>query len=157
MLLYLLFRNIWIAAAVGLLFGVHPMTVESVTWIGDRKTLLAAFFSFWSLLFYILFTRTTAKKYYAACLIAYLMALMSKPTIRSRKTPLVCVVYCLRCNNFRFAVRRGRFASGAGTAQFVKSATYYLPQHYILPLQDALACQPVFSLYISPAVCDIEL
>ena len=79
-LLYLLFRNIWIAAAVGLLFGVHPMTVESVAWIGDRKTLLAAFFSFWSLLFYILFTRTAGKKYYAACLLAYLMALMSKPT-----------------------------------------------------------------------------
>jgi len=79
-LLYLLFRNIWIAAAVGLLFGVHPMTVESVTWISDRKTLLAAFFAFWSLLFYILFTRTAGKKYYAACLIAYLMALMSKPT-----------------------------------------------------------------------------
>jgi tetratricopeptide (TPR) repeat protein len=79
-ILYLLFRNIWIAAAVGLLFGVHPMTVESVAWIGDRKTLLAAFFSFGSLLFYILFARTAKKKYYVACLIAYLMALMSKPT-----------------------------------------------------------------------------
>ena len=79
-ILYLLFRNIWIAAALGLLFGVHPMTVESVAWISDRKTLLAAFFSFWSLLFYILFTRTSGKKYYAACLLAYLMALMSKPT-----------------------------------------------------------------------------
>ena len=80
MLLYLLFGNIWIAAAAGLLFGVHPMTVESVAWISDRKTLLAAFFSFWSLLFYILFTRTAGKKYYVACLLAYLMALMSKPT-----------------------------------------------------------------------------
>jgi protein O-mannosyl-transferase len=79
-LLYLLFGNIWAAAAAGLLFGIHPMTVESVTWIGDRKTLLAAFFAFWSLLFYILFTRTSVKKYYAACLIAYLMALLSKPT-----------------------------------------------------------------------------
>ncbi len=79
-LLYLLFRNIWIAAAAGLLFGVHPMTVESVAWISDRKTLLAAFFSFWSLLFYILFARKTGKKYYVACLLAYLMALMSKPT-----------------------------------------------------------------------------
>lgn len=79
-LLHLLFRNIWIAAAVGLLFGVHPMTVESVTWISDRKTLLAAFFAFWSLLFYVLFARTSAKKYYAACLLAYLLALLSKPT-----------------------------------------------------------------------------
>ena len=79
-LLYLLFGNIWLAAAAGLLFGVHPMTVESIAWVTERKTLLAAFFSFWSLLFYILFTRTAAKKYYAVCLLAYLMALMSKPT-----------------------------------------------------------------------------
>jgi tetratricopeptide (TPR) repeat protein len=89
-LLYLLFRNIWIAAAVGLLFGAHPMTVESVAWLCDRKTLLAAFFSFWSLLFYILFTRTAAKKYYAACLAAYLLALMSKPT--SSFLPFVMVL-----------------------------------------------------------------
>ena len=66
-LLYLLFGNIWLAAAAGLLFGVHPMTVESIAWVTERKTLLAAFFSFWSLLFYILFTRTAAKKYYAVC------------------------------------------------------------------------------------------
>ncbi len=79
-LLHLLFGNIWIASAVGLLFGIHPMTVESVAWIGDRKTVLAAFFSFWSLLFYVLFTRKGGKKYYVACLVAYLLALMSKPT-----------------------------------------------------------------------------
>jgi len=89
-LLYLLFGNIWLAAAVGLLFGTHPMTVESIAWISDRKTLLAAFFAFWSLLFYILFTRTAGKKYYAACLIAYLLALMSKPT--SLCLPLVMLL-----------------------------------------------------------------
>jgi len=43
-LLYLLFGNIWLAAAAGLLFGVHPMTVESIAWVTERKTLLAAFF-----------------------------------------------------------------------------------------------------------------
>jgi tetratricopeptide (TPR) repeat protein len=78
-LLYLLFGNIWVAAGVGLLFGLHPMTVEPVAWLGERKTLLAAFFSFWSLLFYLLFTRTRAKKYYVVCIFAYLFALMSKP------------------------------------------------------------------------------
>lgn len=79
-LLYLLFDNIWIAAGVGLLFGLHPMTVETITWLGERKTLLAAFFSFWSLIFYVNFTHTNNKKYYAVCFLAYLLALMSKPT-----------------------------------------------------------------------------
>ena len=53
-LLYLLFDRAWIAAAVGLLFGMHPLTVEPIPWIGERKTLLAAFFALWSLVFLLL-------------------------------------------------------------------------------------------------------
>ncbi len=79
-LLYILFGNIWVASAVGLLFGIHPMTVETIPWLGERKTLLATFFALWSLLFYVRFTRTTSNKYYAGCIIAYFCALMSKPT-----------------------------------------------------------------------------
>jgi hypothetical protein len=79
-LLYLLFGNIWAAAAVGLLFGTHPMTVEPIAWLSERKALLSAFFALWSLLFYVLFTRSSGKKFYAACLFTYLLAVLSKPT-----------------------------------------------------------------------------
>ena len=30
---------------VGLLFGLHPMAVETISWIGERKALLAALFA----------------------------------------------------------------------------------------------------------------
>ena len=43
-LLYLLFDQVWVAAVVGLLFGLHPLTAETIPWVGERKTLLAAFF-----------------------------------------------------------------------------------------------------------------
>jgi len=98
-LLYLLFDQIWIAAAAGLLFGVHPMTVEPIPWVGERKTLLAAFFSLWSLIFYLLFTiyysKTTsnqrrAAKFYIGSFVAYLLALMSKPT--STTLPVVMLL-----------------------------------------------------------------
>ncbi len=79
-LLYLLFNSAWIAAVVGLLFGLHPMTVESVCWLGDRKTLLAAFFALWSLIFYVRFARKREWKFYIGCIAAYILALMSKPT-----------------------------------------------------------------------------
>ena len=39
-LLYMLFGQVWAAAGVGLLFGLHPMTVETIPWVGERKTLL---------------------------------------------------------------------------------------------------------------------
>ncbi len=79
-LLYLLFSSAWIAALAGLLFGLHPMTVESICWLGDRKTLLAAFFALWSLIFYVHFARKRKWKFYIGCVAAYILALMSKPT-----------------------------------------------------------------------------
>jgi hypothetical protein len=79
-LLYLLFGQVWIAAAVGLLFGLHPMTVEPVPWVGERKTLLAAFFALWSLVLYIRYAEKNTWKLYIGCLILYLLALVSKPT-----------------------------------------------------------------------------
>ena len=96
-LLYLLFAQtpnssgswrIWIAAGVGLLFGIHPMTVEPIPWIGERKTLLAAFFSLLSLVFYVLYSHKNKKRFYFACLAAYTLALLSKPT----STPLPAVM-----------------------------------------------------------------
>jgi tetratricopeptide (TPR) repeat protein len=82
--LYLLFHNCWIAALTGLLFGVHPMTVEPMAWISERKTLLAAFFALLSLVLYLGYIRKSNTKFKWGALGAYVMALMSKPT----STPL---------------------------------------------------------------------
>jgi protein O-mannosyl-transferase len=106
-LLYLLFGEVWIAAAAGLLFGLHPMTVEPIPWVGERKTLLASFFALWSLLFYLRYTHARAARnvtggiqspvdrstwgFYIACLFFYLIALMSKPT----STPLPVLMLLL--------------------------------------------------------------
>ena len=90
-LLHLLFRHIWVAALVGLLFGVHPLTIEAIPWVGERKTLLAAFFALWSLIFYVRYGQTGKCKLFALCLITYLLALMSKPT----STPLPLLMLLL--------------------------------------------------------------
>ncbi len=79
-LLYLLFGRVWAAAAAGLLFGLHPMTVESICWLSDRKTLLATFFALWSLIIYVRFVHRGNLKLYGSCLVMYVLALMSKPT-----------------------------------------------------------------------------
>ena len=83
-LLYLLFGQAWIAAGVGLLFGLHPMTVETIPWVGERKTLLSAFFALWCLILYIRFARNSGWKLYIGCMVMYVLSLMSKPT----STPL---------------------------------------------------------------------
>jgi tetratricopeptide (TPR) repeat protein len=79
-LLYLLFGQIWIATATGLIFGLHPIVVDSICWVSDRKTVLASFFALWSLVLYVYFTRTGKSKARWGCLAMYVMALLSKPT-----------------------------------------------------------------------------
>jgi len=79
-LVYILLGKIGPAVLVGLLFGVHPMTVESVCWICERKTLLASLFGLASLICYVRFARKGGWLMYAVCVAMYLLALLSKPT-----------------------------------------------------------------------------
>lgn len=90
LILYLLFSNVWLAASVGLIFGLHPMTVETINWVGERKTLLASFFAFLSILSYVLYQQTARRTYYWLSFAVFLLALLSKPT--STLLPFALVV-----------------------------------------------------------------
>jgi Flp pilus assembly protein TadD len=92
-LLYLLFGRFLIAAGAGLLFGLHPMTVEPICWVGDRKDLLVFFFALWCLIFYVQFTRSRSWGFYSGCIIMYLLALMSKPTATSLPVLMLLLDY----------------------------------------------------------------
>jgi protein O-mannosyl-transferase len=65
----------------GILFGIHPLRVESVVWISERKDVLYAFFSLLSLLFYLAYSaHAPGKKIrsFTLCLLCFLMSVMSK-------------------------------------------------------------------------------
>lgn len=89
-LLYLLFGQPWPAAIVGILFGIHPLTVEPIPWVGERKTLLAAFFSLLALIGYVRYAKTHRLRWFLAATLGYLLALLSKPT--STPLPLAMLV-----------------------------------------------------------------
>lgn len=79
-----------------LLFGIHPMHVESVAWVSERKDVLCAFFFLLSLLSYLKYTITDSKKwsyYFTSCLF-FLLALMSKPMAVSLPIVLLILDYC---------------------------------------------------------------
>jgi tetratricopeptide (TPR) repeat protein len=80
-LLYILFENIFAAVLIGLVYTVHPLTVESVCWISDRKTLLASFFALFSVVCYVIYCKKSSKKVLGCSLFLYILALLSKPTI----------------------------------------------------------------------------
>jgi tetratricopeptide (TPR) repeat protein len=85
LLLWLLLRRLeiagaWFAAAV---FALHPVHVESVAWITERKNVMSLFFSLLSLLAWMRFVEprgNSARRFYALSLLWYALALSSKVT-----------------------------------------------------------------------------
>jgi len=63
---------------VALVFAVHPLNVESVAWITQRKNVLSFFFFSLSLLFYLRFESRRSEGSYLVALASYLAAMLSK-------------------------------------------------------------------------------
>jgi len=84
LLCYQIFKRPIVAAMVGLLFGLHPMTVEPIAWVMERKTILAAIFAFGCMNAYVRYTQIGGKRWYIASVVLYLISLLAKPTV----TPL---------------------------------------------------------------------
>jgi protein O-mannosyl-transferase len=74
--------TLWRSALVAALFGLHPLHVESVAWISERKDVLCAFFMFIALLCYSSYVhRQRHKGFYFATLFFFVLGLMAKPMI----------------------------------------------------------------------------
>jgi len=82
--LYLHFRRPWRAVLAGLIFGLHPLTMEAVPWLSERKSLLASFFALWSLVLYVPHGQKRDWRFHTGSLVMYILSLFSKPTM----TPL---------------------------------------------------------------------
>ncbi len=72
-------RNLQIAFIAALIFGIHPMHVESVAWISERKDLLYTLFFLPALLTYIRYIKTKQSHFYILTLILFVLSLLSKP------------------------------------------------------------------------------
>ncbi|MBW1825120.1 MAG: hypothetical protein JRI87_11285, partial [Deltaproteobacteria bacterium] len=72
-----------VAGVTALLFSLHPLHVESVAWVSERKDLLCAFFFLLSISSYLSYTSSITKRHtriwFATCFLLFLSALMSKP------------------------------------------------------------------------------
>lgn len=80
----------WMTAAV---FGVHPVTVESVAWATERKNVLSLFFALWALVQYVEHLETRRVKPYLIALLLFACALLSKTAVVTVPFTMLLIVY----------------------------------------------------------------
>jgi cytochrome c-type biogenesis protein CcmH/NrfG len=71
----------WRSAFVASVFAIHPLRVESVAWIAERKDVLSGVFFMLTLLAYVHYTRAPSLGRYLAVVMAFVLGLMSKPIL----------------------------------------------------------------------------
>jgi hypothetical protein len=85
LLLFFVFRqmtgDVWQSALVAALFAIHPLHVESVAWVSERKDVLSTFFGMLTLLSYGRYVKYGTKGFYLATLILFILGLMAKPML----------------------------------------------------------------------------
>jgi Tfp pilus assembly protein PilF len=97
LLLFWLFNRmtgaIWKSAFVAALFALHPLHVESVAWIAERKDVLSAFFWMLTLCLYVYYTEKPVIRRYLPVLLCFACALMSKPMVVTLPIVMILLDY----------------------------------------------------------------
>src|SRR5207302_926470 len=86
-------NNELLAAAI---FALHPVQVESVAWITERKNVLMGFFFLLTLLAWIAFTDESTRRpwrFYALAVILYALALSAKTTACTLPAALLLILW----------------------------------------------------------------
>jgi protein O-mannosyl-transferase len=93
-LLFLILRQmtgaLWRSAFVAAVFAVHPLRVESVAWISERKDVLSAVFFMLTLGLYVRYVRDSSVGRYLAVVSSFALGLLCKPTLVT--VPLVLLL-----------------------------------------------------------------
>ena len=94
LLVFILLKSLgiesFIVIAATFLFALHPMRVESVAWITERKDVLYGTFFLFSAILYIRFSKSGNYLYYILALFTFVLALLSK--IQAVSLPLALLV-----------------------------------------------------------------
>ena len=101
LLLFLVLRRmtggLWQSAFVAVLFALHPLHVESVAWVSERKDVLSTFFWMLTMWVYLLYVKHPGLNRYLLVLLAFVLGLMSKPMLVTLPFVLLLMDYWPLC------------------------------------------------------------
>jgi tetratricopeptide (TPR) repeat protein len=96
-LLFLILKKmtgaVWPSAFVAAVFGLHPLGVESVAWVAERKNVLSNFFAFLTIAAYFWYTRRPGMWRYLVVVILFVAGLLSKSMLVTLPFVLILLDY----------------------------------------------------------------
>ncbi len=97
LLVFAVFRrmtgDVWPSALVAALFGVHPLHVESVAWVSERKDVLSTFLALLTMGAYVRYAERRAAGWYVTALGFFALGLAAKPMLVTLPFVLVLLDY----------------------------------------------------------------
>ncbi len=85
--------TLWRSALVAALFAIHPLHVESVAWVSERKDVLSALLFVLMISAYVRYVRTPSMARYLLIFLSFAAGLMSKPMLVSAPVILLLLDY----------------------------------------------------------------
>jgi tetratricopeptide (TPR) repeat protein len=159
-LLFLLLRQMtaafWQSAFVAALFAVHPLHVESVAWVSERKDVLSAVFFMLTLWAYTRYVQARSAGRYLTVALFFVLGLMSKPMLVT--LPFVLLLLDYWPLN-RFSGDRTRLTGGARPLDRVHSVTPLLVEKIPLFALSVFSCIAtlLIQLYSAGAIDQLPL
>lgn len=144
-LIYRLGNNCLVAFLVSVLFGVHPLHVESVAWISQRKDVLYALFFLMALnSYYLYIIKGRRLRYYVFSLLCFVLSILSKPMAMTLPVVLLLFDYF--------------YGSGLKKRQFIDKIPFFviaatllfitvLTQYYKGPTKPAHSYAVLYNLF----------
>ena len=83
----------WPSALVAALFALHPLNVESVAWVAERKNVLSTLFWLLTMWAYVRYTKKSNWQRYLAVMVALTLGLMAKPMLVTLPCALLLMDY----------------------------------------------------------------
>jgi tetratricopeptide (TPR) repeat protein len=142
LLLFLVFTRmtgeIWKSAFVAALFALHPLNVDSVAWIAERKNLLSTTFWFFTMLAYIYYARCPSVRRYLLVLAGMTAGLLAKPML----VTLPCVLFLMDfwpLNRTKFSWQRQTADNRCPKASLSQLITEKIPLLILSAISTALS------------------
>ncbi len=89
-ILFLPTKKSWPSFIIAMLFAIHPLHVETVAWISDRKDVLSSFFGLLAILSYCFYVAAPSLWRFVVVFVLFIAGLMSKPMLLT--LPLVLLI-----------------------------------------------------------------